>query len=156
MTILLKMVKGQKRVTFGVHALQGRNSVPAFSVEALRAGHTLDPFFFFSLSQFLLSLTEKNNQSFQWLIKHRSFALTKVVSTQEGKNLFKNLLNVNFSFPIKSKASGLANSCYHRELSNYQSYKRVNDTTIYKAFLRFFLPLDTTGIAISLDQKKVL
>lgn len=45
MSILLKMVKGQKRVTFGVHALQGRNSVPAFTVEALRAGHTLDPFF---------------------------------------------------------------------------------------------------------------
>lgn len=45
MSILLKMVKGQKRVTFGMHALQGRNSVPAFTVEALRAGHTLDPFF---------------------------------------------------------------------------------------------------------------
>ena len=82
------------------------------------------------------------------MIKDRPFALTKVVNTQEGKNFFKNLLSVNFNFPIKSKASGLANSCHHRELSNYQAYKRVNDTTVYKVFLRFFLPLDTRGTAI--------
>lgn len=46
MTILPKTVQGQKRVTFGEHALQGITLLFAFSVEVLNdSTHTRSVFF---------------------------------------------------------------------------------------------------------------